>query len=72
VGRRLRPAGVAARRRGRTPVMRPDTNDGGPAAPSGRPETTEDQRGEGQPADPRAVDDAAEEAEALERPPSGA
>ena len=52
--------------------MRPDTSDDGPAAPSGQPETTEDQRGEGQPADARAVDDAAEEAEALERPPSGA
>lgn len=52
--------------------MRPDTSDDGAAAPSGQPDTTEDQRGEGQPADPEAVDDAADEAEALERPASGA
>ena len=63
---------MAAWRPGRTPVMRPDTSDDGRAAPYGQPETTEDQRGEGQPADAGAVDDAAEEAEALERPPSGA
>ena len=52
--------------------MRPDTSDDGPAAPYGQPDTTEDQRGEGQPADAEAVHDAAEEAEALEQPPTGA
>jgi hypothetical protein len=52
--------------------MRPDTSDEGPAAPSGQPDATEDQRGEWQPADAEAVDDAAGEAEAVERPPSGA
>lgn len=52
--------------------MGPDTSDDGPAAPHGQPDTTEDQRGEGQPADGEAVDDATEEAEALEQPPAGA
>ena len=38
----------------------------------GQPATTEDQRGEDHPADEAAVDEAAEEADALGHPPSGA
>ena len=38
----------------------------------GQPATTEDQRGEDHPADPGAVDEAAEEAEALQQPQAGA
>ena len=41
--------------------------DGG-ATPDGQPDTTEDQRGEYQPVDGEAVEEAAEEAEAVEHP----
>ena len=51
---------------------RPDEDDDGVAAPYGQPPTAEDERGEGQPAGGQAVDEAAEEADAVEDPsPAG-
>ena len=51
--------------------MEPDRTDAdGVATPAGQPDTTEDQRGEYQPADGGAVEEAAEEAEAVDHPPA--